>query len=153
MQRFAGTGNHPFFHQLNHAVGEQFGVYTQIAVVVQVGQHGVRNAANPHLQGGAIGNHFGNNFPNTFMYFGGFPLGGFRQWVIHFHNHVQIPDVDETVPVATGHLAVHFRNNQFGVFCCWFGGADFCTKGAKPVFIRRRQLHKCNINGENTQSE
>ena len=49
-----------FFVQRNDAIAEHFGVHAEILVVAQEGEHGVRDAADPHLESGPVLDELGD---------------------------------------------------------------------------------------------
>src|SRR3954453_7066653 len=57
-QLLAGAGYHAGLHEFNHAGGQQFGVYTQVAVPGERMQQRVGDAADTDLDGGAVRHPF-----------------------------------------------------------------------------------------------
>ena len=55
MQGLARAVDDAGFHQRDHAIGAHFAVDAQILAVVESFEHGIGNAADAELQGGAIG--------------------------------------------------------------------------------------------------
>ena len=145
METLAGAGDHAAFHHLNHTVRKEFAVDAQILVVGQVLQDRVRNAADAHLQGRAVGDQTGDVLSHLEMNIRTAALHRFRDRIINFDDRAQPAQMDETVAQRAGHLAVYLGDDGRGCFGCRLGRADLDTKAAETVFIRRREGNQRGI--------
>ena len=95
VQSFALAIDDAGFDERHHAIGAHLGVNAEIAFINEAGQHGIGNAANTHLQGGAIGNERRHVPANAALRFGWRMGRQFQQGAAGFHHGGDFADMDE----------------------------------------------------------
>ncbi len=135
----------PALDHVDHAVGEELGVDAQVLVVGQVLQHRVGDAADTHLQGGAVGDHAGNVLADLEVQLGTAALRRQRNGVVHLDDAVQPADVDEAVAQGARHLPVDLGDDDARFLGRGFGGAHLDAEAAEAVLVWRRQRHQRGV--------
>jgi hypothetical protein len=81
----------------------------QFAVVDQLRQYSVGSCANSHLEGGSILYQGSDIFPDLDLL--GRKRFGMRPCYrgVGVHNRIQLPPMNDAIPVGSGHLGVNFR--------------------------------------------
>jgi len=148
MQRLALVGDHPRLHQVFHPVGEQFGVDAQVLVVVELAQHGVRDAADAHLQRRAVGDDRRQVVGDGFLLRRGDGHLHFGQEVVHFDYIVNLAHVDEAVAQGARHVRVDLGDDELGALGGGLGHADLGAIRAVAIAVGRRHLDERHINGQ-----
>ena len=112
----ARSGHHPGLHQRQQAVGEHFGMDSQVAPVRELRQHRIRNLADAELQTGAVLDQFGAVAADD-------PLHLVRRLERHgFNRSVMGNDVvdpvqrNHRIPQRERDMAVHHRDHHPGAF-------------------------------------
>jgi hypothetical protein len=96
--------------EVDDAVGEHLRVDAQILVVVQLRQHRVRDAADAHLQGGAVLDQvLGNQLADLGLDVRGRLAGVVGQGHVHLDGGVKVRRVHRRVAKGAGHARVHLR--------------------------------------------
>ncbi len=144
-QRLARVVDDPCLDHLHHAIRKQLRMDTQVPVVGQSAQHGIRNTADPHLKCRPIGNQRCDVIGNAILYFGRGEGEQFRQLVIHLDEMIDLAHVDEAVPQRARHIGIDLRNHHLGHFRRAFGHAHLHAIGTVPVLVRRADVYYRHI--------
>ena len=144
------TVDNALLYERQHAVGEHLGVDTQVLVVAQLGQYGVGNGTDTHLQRSTILNQGGTVLTN-----GGLHLVGSREVSLHQRRIVLAPDVDllhrnHRLTKGTGNILVHYGNHIVGALHSGQRSINRRTKRYIAVLIGGRYLNHSHIAGNGT---
>ena len=115
------------FHQIDHAIREQFGVNAQVLLAIEMLEDCVRDGANAQLHGGTVGDQPGNMrrhfFDNNLIAL--LPHGMFADRAIDRNDVIHTVDVHCGITQAPRHLLVYLGNDSFGRFGSRYGEASF----------------------------
>ncbi|MCG3173374.1 MAG: hypothetical protein GMKNLPBB_01571 [Myxococcota bacterium] len=140
VQGLARARDHALFVQLHHAVREHLGVDSQVFFSIQKTQHRVGDAANAHLQGGAVFHQVRHMGANRFVNIGtGLPLEG-QHGGVHRNRGADLRNVDERISQHAGHARVDFRDDQIGRLDRRLDNIHGDAKGAVTMHVRRADL-------------
>ena len=81
--------------QVNYAVGEHFRVDTEVVLVVETTQYGIRNGSNACLQGGAVLHEAGNDFADMSFHIGFRRCVMLDQWAIGMDKRVDSIEIEQ----------------------------------------------------------
>ncbi len=112
--------------RLDHRIGDQFGVDTQILLTPEEGDHGLGNATDAYLERRPVLHERGHvltdrarallRWPHCRPLrrdpFIGFGAGRFHERFVDGHQDVQIEHAEEAVSQGPGHLRVHLGDHQ-----------------------------------------
>ena len=137
--------DHAALQQRQYAVGHRFGMESEVFVIFQRSQHGIRDSADADLQRGAVGDHLGDVAPDAELGLGRHGRRNLDQRRIDLHGCGEARRVDDGIAVGEGHGtvdlcdddpgALHGRNRQVG--------RD--AERAVTFGIRGRNVDQCHV--------
>ena len=137
---FVAVGDGARFDQVDDAIGEHLGVNPEVAFIMEAGEHGIRNAADTHLQRGSILDQIGNDFANARLNGRLRPEMVFEERSIRRNKRVDAFERQDVVPVRARHLLIDFGDDQTRSFRGGFGGITGCSQRTQSVAVGRRNL-------------
>ena len=135
---------------MDNPIGEELRVDAEVLSVLQMGQHRIRKRSDSHLERRAVRNQLGYPFGDLLHH----RIAGIRRHPvlvkrrIHFHNVVEVLDVNERVAEDVGHLRVDLGDDSLGGAGTGLRQAGLNAEGAKPVRIGRREVDEGDVDGE-----
>ena len=139
--------------QLHHPVREHLGVDPEVALVLEVEQHRVRDLADPHLQRRAVLDQVGHVLADRTRDVA--HPGRLRQLdhrAVDLDHVRQARDVDEAVPERARHLPVHERHHGARALRRRLGALDAHAVGAEAVLVGRRDLDEGHVHRDHARA-
>ena len=144
------TVDDAFLDERQHAVGEHLGVDTEVLVVTQLGEHGVRDGTDTHLQAGAVFHEVGAVDTDLGLDLGRLGEVGRHQRRIVFHEEVDHAGRDDGVTPGAWDVFVDHGDHRLCTFDSSQGRIDRSTQGDIPVFVDGRHLDHRHVAGQDT---
>ena len=139
--------------QGHHAVGHGLGVQSEVLVVRERREHGVRNAAHADLERCAVGNELGDVAADAALDLVGHAGRQFDQRFVHFDRGVDLRDVDQRVAVREGHGGIDLRDDGLGALHGRHGQVGRDAVGAVAVGIGPRDVEDRHVHGQQPAAE
>ena len=114
--------------EVEDLIGKHFGVHTELELVGQAGQGSPGDAADTHLQGGAVFDEVGDVLADASFDFGFEGSRVFEQRSVGMNPAMNTIRAHDVGPKGAGHLLVELRDHDFGGFSRGFGGVTGCTE-------------------------
>lgn len=150
---FLTAGNDTRFDEVDNAIGEEFGMNADMFVIGEGLEDGIGDRADTHLEGGAIGDDFGDELADFEMGGGSAAEGGFGEGGVGFDDVVDLANVDEAIAESARHVGVDFGDDEISGLGGRFGGADFDTEATETMLIGGGDGDERDIEGDNFVTE
>ena len=123
------------FHSFLHAVRYHLRMNAQVFFIPKGRQNGIRDAADPQLQGRSVLNHFADILADPFFHFRVAALLQNRKLLGYFDDLADRGDVYKGVSQCTGHLFVDLDDNVFGILKGRPGSQNFRAQAHESMLI------------------
>ena len=134
-----------FFEQREHAIGEHFGMDTQVFVVSELGKHGIGDCADTHLQGGSVFDKRGAIASDGYILFREGGLMGLNKRGVVLAEDVYVGQFDDGVAPCPRHARVDDTDDNFRILHGGKGGIHGGSHGHITVFVRRADLNHGHV--------
>ena len=136
---FARIRQNAGLNQIDHPVGNKFGMDAEVFLVQQVLEHRIRNGPDSELHGRAIRDQAGNMGCNPFDHIlvDIVTHSHFCQRAIQRNDIVHAVDVHQGIAQSARHLLVNLGDDDFGNFRRRNGQAGFGPHRTESMLVRR----------------
>ena len=121
---------------------------TEVLVVTQLGEHGVRDGADAHLQAGSVFHEVGAVDTDLGLDLGRLGEMGRHQRGVVFHEEVDHAGGNHGVAPGAGNVLIDHGDDRFGAFDGGEGGIDRSTQRHIAVLVHGRDLDHSHVAGQ-----
>ncbi len=125
----------------------------EVPPVAEEGQHGVGDAADAHLQRGAVLDQAGAELGDPVLLFAAVALVEFERGIGDRDDVGQPGHVDEAVAEGARHAVVDLGDDHPGRFGGGLGQADLDAQAAKAVLVRRAEMNQGRVEGKDAMAK
>ena len=150
---FAGVVDHAAFQKREHAVGHGFGMKSEVLMVLESGQDGIRDASDTDLQGRAVRNHLGYMASDRGINFCRNGSRNLNQRVINLYSCIDLRYMDQRITVRERHGFVDLHDDLAGTFGRGDSKVGRHSERAIAIFIRRGHIEKYGIERKGSVTE